>query len=63
MFSRRSNHSWLMTGSVLLGGFLLGISYNKYGQNIKDQFQRVSFRNGSVPFMTSDPKESDDEDI
>lgn len=35
MFSRRSkNNNWLMMSSAMLGGFLLGFTYKKYGKDI-----------------------------
>lgn len=38
MFNRRSKgNNWLMLGSVMLGGILLGSSYKKYGKNLTDR--------------------------
>lgn len=38
MFTRKTNDNsnWLMMGSALLGGFLLGMSYKKYGKELRN---------------------------
>ena len=47
--SRKSNTSWIMMSSAMVGGFLLGLSYNKYGKDIKHRIQRVrSNGNGMI---------------
>lgn len=44
MLSRKSKgNNWLMLGSVMVGGFLLGSSYNKYGKDITERIQHMSF--------------------
>ncbi|MGI6449308.1 MAG: hypothetical protein ACOX3R_03135 [Desulfitobacteriia bacterium] len=43
MFSKRSNNNnWLMISSALLGGFLLGFSYKKYGKDITGRIQNMA---------------------
>ncbi|RNC28046.1 MAG: hypothetical protein AWM53_01976 [Candidatus Dichloromethanomonas elyunquensis] len=41
MFSRKTNISWWKMSSAVLGGFLLGFSYKKYGREIKHQIRRL----------------------
>lgn len=43
MFSMRRDRSksWLYVGSAMLGGLFLGMSYNKYGRDIKHQLNRI----------------------
>lgn len=45
MFSKKTNNSWLMMSSAMLGGFLLGFSYKKYGKDITNRI-------GSMTNMT-----------
>lgn len=45
MFTRRSNNnSWLMISSAMVGGFLLGMSYKKYGKDIQHRVQKMTKR-------------------
>jgi len=55
VFSRRSRHnSWLMMSSAVIGGFLLGMSYKKYGRDIKQRLQKMSRRQVDYDdYMTS----------
>ncbi|HHV63708.1 MAG TPA: hypothetical protein GXX46_01310 [Peptococcaceae bacterium] len=42
MFSRKShNNNWMMISSALLGGFLLGFSYKKYGKDLVNRIQNI----------------------
>jgi len=40
--ARRSKNSWFMVGSAVVGGFLLGVSYKKYGKDIKHRIQSMA---------------------
>ncbi len=55
MFSRRSNNnSWIMISSAMVGGFLLGLSYKKYGKTIQHRVQKMTKRQLDYDdFMTS----------
>lgn len=41
-YSKKSNNHWLLTSSAMVGGFLIGFSYKKYGKDIKHQLHRIS---------------------
>ncbi|NLP44453.1 MAG: hypothetical protein GX351_07475 [Peptococcaceae bacterium] len=43
MFTRKTDNSnWVMMGSALLGGFLLGMSYKKYGKELRNGIRSFS---------------------
>lgn len=44
MFSKKSDNSWIMMSSAVVGGFLLGMSYKKYGKDIKHSIQKMTKR-------------------
>lgn len=39
--NRSRSKNWLYVGSAMLGGLVLGMSYNKYGRDIKHQLNRM----------------------
>lgn len=45
MFSRKSNNNWMLMSSAIVGGFLLGVSYKKYSQEIKNGILHLSKKN------------------
>jgi len=50
MFSRKSNHSWFTISSAVIGGFLLGMSYKKFGNQIGqigDRIRHMTKKQGS----------------
>jgi hypothetical protein len=47
MFSKRSKTNWLMTSSAVLGGFLLGFSYKKFGKEISNRIQNMTSNMGN----------------
>lgn len=51
MFSRKTNNSWMMMSSAMLGGFLLGLSYKKYGKEITN---RIGSMAGNLTRRNSD---------
>ncbi|NLI91738.1 MAG: hypothetical protein GX434_05875 [Peptococcaceae bacterium] len=54
MFSRKPNTSWWKVSSAILGGFLVGFSYKKYGREIKQQIRKVTKRQPDYDdYMTS----------
>ncbi len=43
MFAKKSHHSsWLKLSSVMLGGFLIGVSYKRYGKNLSHHFSNIT---------------------
>jgi len=42
VFTRRSNNSWLKMSSAILGGFLLGFSYKKYGKEMEHHIKKIT---------------------
>lgn len=44
MFTKKSNNNWLKMSSAVLGGFLLGFSYKRYGKGLEHQIRRITKR-------------------
>lgn len=42
MFQRKNNNNWVMLSSAMLGGFMLGFTYKKYGKNITHRLRSIS---------------------
>ncbi|NLL53274.1 MAG: hypothetical protein GX248_11305 [Peptococcaceae bacterium] len=57
MFAKKSNHSWLKIGSAMIGGFLLGISYKKYGKNLSHRWRNMKGNMDYNDFIPSDEPE------
>jgi hypothetical protein len=54
MFTRRSNNNWMLMSSAVVGGFLLGLTYKKYGKDIRHQIQKITKKDFDYDdYMTS----------
>ncbi|AFV02023.1 MAG: hypothetical protein FNP40_11670 [Dehalobacter sp. 4CP] len=40
LYSKKSDHSLLFMGSAMVGGFLLGCTYKRYGKKIEKHIQK-----------------------
>jgi len=40
----KTNNNWVYVSSAMVGGFLLGVSYRKYGSIIKEHVRNMSHK-------------------
>ncbi|NLM22024.1 MAG: hypothetical protein GX207_09830 [Peptococcaceae bacterium] len=57
MFAKKSNNNWIKIGSAMIGGFLLGISYKKYGKNLSHHWRNMKRNMDYNDFIPSDEPE------
>ncbi len=54
MFAKKSNNGWLKISTAMIGGFLLGMSYKKYGKNLSHHWRHIKKNMSYNDFMPSD---------
>lgn len=54
--SKKSNNSWLLMSSAVVGGFLLGFGYKRYGKEIINQFHMVTHKKSADDDLMSSPE-------
>jgi len=57
VFTKKSNSSWLMISSAMLGGFLLGVTYKKYGKNLS--YHLHNMKDNEMSFNNNIPNETE----
>lgn len=54
--SKKTNNSWLLMSSAVVGGFLLGFGYKRYGNEIKNQFHKYTHKESANDDMMTSPE-------
>jgi len=57
VFARKSNNNWLKVSTAMIGGFLLGFSYKKYGKNLANQWRKIKRNMDYNDFVSSEDSE------